>query len=365
MSTFSQNHSPALAQGALVEPIQRSARIDWVDYAKGICIIFVVMMHTTLGVEKLVGETGWMHHVVAFAQPFRMPDFFLISGLFLANVIDRNWRLYLDRKVLHFFYFYLLWVVIQFSFKAPFLYFDGLTSAEIASQLALTLVQPFGTLWFIYLLPIFFITTKLLKKLPWQWLIGIAALLQIAPIHTGWITLDEFASRYVFFVTGYLLAPKLFQAARWAMDHSRFAVMALMTWAIVNGALVFGNLSDLPIISLGLGFAGALAIVFSAALLSMLRWTKFLRYLGENSIVVYLAFFLPMVVTRMALARLVPELDVGTMAFIGTSVAVISPVVFYKLTQISGWGGFLFKRPNWAKFDQPNNRRKTTMQPAE
>src|SRR5205085_9048453 len=27
------------------------ARIDWVDYAKGICIIMVVMMHSVLGVE--------------------------------------------------------------------------------------------------------------------------------------------------------------------------------------------------------------------------------------------------------------------------------------------------------------------------
>ncbi len=28
-----------------------SERIDWVDYAKGICIVMVVMMHSTLGVE--------------------------------------------------------------------------------------------------------------------------------------------------------------------------------------------------------------------------------------------------------------------------------------------------------------------------
>jgi len=27
---------------------------------------------------------------MAFAKPFRMPDFFLISGLFLARVIDRS-----------------------------------------------------------------------------------------------------------------------------------------------------------------------------------------------------------------------------------------------------------------------------------
>src|SRR5712675_1715353 len=94
-------------------------RVDWVDYAKGFCIVFVVMMHSTLGVEQAAGHEGWLHTVVAFAKPFRMPDFFLISGLFLAQVIDRDWRTYLDRKVVHFAYFYVLWMTIQFVFKAP------------------------------------------------------------------------------------------------------------------------------------------------------------------------------------------------------------------------------------------------------
>src|SRR5207247_1166787 len=85
-------------------------RIDWVDYAKGFCIVMVVMMHSTLGVEAALGREGFMHYLVAFAKPFRMPDFFLISGLFLARVVDRDWRGYADRKVVHFAYFYLLWV---------------------------------------------------------------------------------------------------------------------------------------------------------------------------------------------------------------------------------------------------------------
>src|SRR6266702_5914223 len=94
-------------------------RVDWVDYAKGFCIVMVVMMHSTLGVEAALGREGWLHYAVAFAKPFRMPDFFLISGLFLARVIDRDWRTYLDRKVVHFAYFYVLWVTLQFAFKAP------------------------------------------------------------------------------------------------------------------------------------------------------------------------------------------------------------------------------------------------------
>ena len=97
----------------------KNERVDWVDYAKGICIVMVVMMHSVLGVEKAAGQDRLHALVVEFAKPFRMPDFFLISGLFLPLVIDRDWRTYLDRKVVHFAYFYVLWVTIQFGFKAP------------------------------------------------------------------------------------------------------------------------------------------------------------------------------------------------------------------------------------------------------
>src|SRR6266849_9413452 len=121
-------------------------RVDWVDYAKGFCIVFVVMMHSTLGVEQAAGEQGWLHAAVAFAKPFRMPDFFLISGLFLARVIDRDWRDYLDRKVVHFAYFYVLWVTIQFAFKAP-MFAAELGWRGVGTAYLEAFIEPFGTLW--------------------------------------------------------------------------------------------------------------------------------------------------------------------------------------------------------------------------
>src|SRR5207253_8500536 len=140
-------------------------RVDWVDYAKGFCIVMVVMMHSTLGVEAAAGQQSWMHHLVAFAKPFRMPDFFLISGLFLARVVDRDWRTYLDRKVVHFAYFYVLWVTIQFAFKAPS--FAAESDWRHVGLLYLeSFIEPFGTLWFIYLLPVFFVVTKLSRRAP-------------------------------------------------------------------------------------------------------------------------------------------------------------------------------------------------------
>src|SRR5262245_55874544 len=139
-------------------------RVDWVDYAKGFFIIMVVCSHSTLGFEAEAGREGFIHYVVAFATPFRMPDFFLISGLFLARVIDRDWRTYLDRKVVHFVYFYLLWTAIQFAVKAPvFVQEHGpLGTLWLYAE---SFIEPFGTLWFIYLLPIFFVVTKLARIL--------------------------------------------------------------------------------------------------------------------------------------------------------------------------------------------------------
>src|SRR5438874_7943634 len=137
-------------------------RIDWVDYAKGICIVMVVMMHSVLGVEKAADQTGFMHALVAFAKPFRMPDFFLISGVFLWVVIDRDWLTYLDRKVVHFAYFYVLGLTNQFSFKAPSFAAES-GWAHVGLLYLKSFIEPFGTLWFIYLLPMFFVVTKLTR----------------------------------------------------------------------------------------------------------------------------------------------------------------------------------------------------------
>ena len=69
-----------------MQATERSGRIAWVDYAKGFCIILVVMMHSTLGVEAALGAKNWLHEAVIFAKPFRIPAFFLMSGLLVGEI---------------------------------------------------------------------------------------------------------------------------------------------------------------------------------------------------------------------------------------------------------------------------------------
>lgn len=320
-----------------------AARIDWVDYAKGICIVMVVMMHSVLGVEAAAGQNGFMHAVVMFAKPFRMPDFFLISGLFLAVVIDRDWRTYLDRKVVHFAYFYVLWVTIQFGFKATGLAAE--TNWLHAGYLYLeSFIEPFGTLWFIYLLPIFFVVTKLSRGLPPVAIWLVAAALEMARVATGWTVIDEFCSRFIYFYSGYLFASYVFTLSDSARAKPSLALIGLALWALVNGALVSTGNSDWPVVSLALGFAGAGAIIVAGTLLSRMQWLNFLRYCGEHSIVIYLAFFLPMATTRTLLLHSGLAADVGLVSLIVTVAGIVGAVAIWR-SALALRADFLFERP--------------------
>src|SRR5689334_25317429 len=138
-----------------------SRRMSWVDMAKGLSIILVVAMYSAYNTGEYTGATGFLHYFIAFATPFRMPEFFLISGLFLSQVIARPWQRYADRRVIHYFYFYALWAFIMIVLKVGIF---SRAPVEMLRELALALVEPYGVLWFIYMLAIFGIAAKLL----WQ-----------------------------------------------------------------------------------------------------------------------------------------------------------------------------------------------------
>ncbi len=349
-------------------------RVDWVDVAKGVCILFVVMMHSTLGVQELTGETSWMGTLVTWAHPFRMPDFFFIAGLFLMRTIDAPWQRYLDRKVVHFAYFYVLWMVIQIAIKHGALTGDPLGSVHLMVQ---ALYQPFGTLWFVYMLPIFFLVVRFTRSVPVLVMLAIGAALEIAPISTGYLLIDEFASRFVYFYAGYALANYAFALADKAAARPLWGVAGLAVWAVINTAAVFTevqimgetySIAHLPVASLLLGGLGALAVVSFAAMVVQTFAGRLFSYAGARSIVIYLAFFLPMVIAREGAFRLGLIQDTGLLSTVTTVIAVFTPLLGYWIIQsIKPFGvfRFLFERPSWASIDRDAKPSRVGIAPAE
>jgi uncharacterized membrane protein YcfT len=274
-----------------------------------------------------------------------MPDFFLISGLFLASRIDRPWRAYLDTKVVHFAYFYVLWLTIQFALKAPGMIAEQGAVQTLESYLV-SFIEPFGTLWFIYLLAVFFVATKLMRGVaPWLVFAGAAALHMLAP-QTGFTLPDEFASRFVFFYTGYALAPLVFRLASDIASHPRALVAgALLVWAAAEAAAVYSGVADMPVLELVVSYIGIGAVVALSVVLTGTASSRVLGYCGLHSIAIYLAFTLFMGPVRAVALKITDGEHGALVALAATLAGVAGSLILRRLVQGTPLG-FLFTRPD-------------------
>lgn len=342
-------------------------RVEWIDVAKGICIFLVVMLHTNYYVEEDHGyRHGWLSHVVDFAKPFRMPDFFLLSGLLLGRVINRPWRSYLDTKVVHFLYFFVLWEAILFAFfNVRASWKNDWSNADLLPGLFLrdVFVESSFPLWFIHSLPIYFLVTRLIRTWSPILVIGILLVLHsFTMIHYGEMhqksfVLQQFCVRYIYFYSGFLFAPLVFRMAEWACAHRAGAIGYLLLWSFINQwAVAPQEFAELPLISVALGYAGAFAVIVFACLVSQLSLFSWLHYLGKNSIVVYLSFMIPMVAINRAASSLIA--DIGTVALITTAGSILASVLFFRLSQGTPLE-FLYRRPEWAKVASTSATRKS------
>jgi len=349
-------------------------RYDWVDAAKGISIILVVMMYAAYNVGKYTGEVGILHYVIGFATPFRMPEFFLISGLFLSQVIDRDWKRYGDRRMLHYFYFYAVWAAVDIVLKVGI---AGRDPAGMLSGLALAIVEPYGVLWFIYMLGVFSAAAKLVRQfaMPHWLVLGIAALLQMAHIESASYAVTQFCAYFVFFYLGFVAAPLVFRIVGSAQHRPGLAIAGLALWALVEAYLVFwpggtphplamemGYAAFAPL-HLALAIAGAVALCVLGSLAMRFSSMEWLRWLGEHSLVVYLAFTLPMSAVRIIAMRSGVE-NTSLLSCLVLTTSIVAPVLLYLLVRRTGIGLLLFERPAWAHLPGTPGSRSVAVAPA-
>ncbi len=170
------------------------------------------------------------------------------------------------------------------------------------------------------------------------------SLLEAAHIQTGCTAIDEFCARFVYFYSGYLCAEYVFALSDRARARPALALAGLALWALANGGLVYFGSSEWPLVSLLLGLSGACAIIVIGTLLARAHRLDFLRFCGEHSIVIYLAFFLPMAATRTLLLRAGPIHDIGTISLIVTIAGVLGALAIWRIALAAG-ANFLFERP--------------------
>ncbi|MDO8288136.1 MAG: acyltransferase family protein [Parvibaculum sp.] len=321
-------------------------RVNWVDAVKGLTIILVVMKHTTYGTAVALGDTPYYFNLLCeWTIPFRMPLFFLVAGLFARKALFAPRRQFIDSKILHFLYFYLLWSFIQIGIKIAMPH-EGAWDVTY-KDLLLIPFEPFGLLWFIYALAIFFAFMRFARDVRPAIVIGFASALYFTRLHTGWTMPDETAQRFIYFVLGVYGAPYVFALADWAIAHARNAVLTGIALLALVAAIAFTPAIEWRALELTAALLGASGAIILVAVAAARGYAKPLSFIGSRSLYIFLAFFLPMAITR------VLEIQMGfhnaDLVTLGELVMAISvPLIVQHLLRSTPLR-FLFERPDALK----------------
>ncbi|PPI25989.1 acyltransferase [Rathayibacter sp. AY1B5] len=276
------------------------ARITWVDTAKGIAIILVALAHsvqwtTTAG----IAPDSW-NDINLLLITFRMPLFFLASGLFAGSVLTRSWSELWRSRLSLLVWAFLLWSVVRFLF---FLVVPNPGGTDESDPLALLLqpVMPHNGLWFLYALTIFFVAAKLAQgRIDWRVQIGIATAIAVVwyavrsstSEGTGNIAWDGMARYLMFFLLGLYLrnAVIAFVERRGIVSGLGFGVLFLVLAGVILAARV-----RFPLLTIGLVVVSVLAVLAGlvvARFLSNRRGAGWITFIGRNTLPVYVVHVL-------------------------------------------------------------------------
>lgn len=71
--------------------ILKEKRFTWIDYLRGVAIILVVYHHVRVGIERsniIVPQILVDANMIFYS--FRMPLFFILSGIFISKAFQKN-----------------------------------------------------------------------------------------------------------------------------------------------------------------------------------------------------------------------------------------------------------------------------------
>jgi len=153
------------------------ARLSWLDTARGIAIVLVVLHHSVLFTAAAgVAHPAWVH-VNGALNTFRMPLFFFVSGLLAAGAVRRDWRALLGGRVLLLVWVYVLWSLLSGVWfrVVP----DVRERGEEWSALPWSVLTADTPIWYLYALALFLVVGRAGRGLPTWALLGATGVLSL------------------------------------------------------------------------------------------------------------------------------------------------------------------------------------------
>jgi uncharacterized membrane protein YcfT len=310
-----------------------TGRVSWVDYAKGISILLVVIHHSMFRDANSSMYNEYILFINDLMQNMRMPLFFFVSGIFIHSALKKKFGDFFKFKVIHLLYIYVLWSVIRYLMSnVPEHLLSGGSSGDLFSILKI-FYQPPGTLWFIYALAIFIFVTRTVQKKPYLALsISIMLFLLASFYNPGGFFFEKVLTYYPYYLLGFILSKKTIKQA--AKVHAGYISLPVIFFTIITTLNIF-NLNDGRPTFLLVSCGGIISGIVLAVFLSKLSIFSWVQYVGQNTLPIYLMHFFPVGVLRAILPNVIPGQTLLAVSIMVIS-AVTLPLIVMKITKKLG-----------------------------
>lgn len=343
-------------QKAFNTSILEKKRHVWIDYLRGIVIILVVYHHAFLGIERSgIAVPKLVINANMAAYSFRMPLFFIFSGLFTSlSLCTKSVRSIVWSKFNLLFYPYIIWSVIQITLQLVFSRYTN-TDSSYLDYLSI-FYQPKRLAQFWYLPALFnstmvfvFIKSNFKIKSSHHFLLGILLFL-LAPFVNEISMISNWMRFYVFLVIGdvlshFLLNKEIQHKLKKPVYFLGFIPLFIIAQyyyfdiigvrSLENDSASLGiNYTNYIITELGflmISLVGCATFILLSFLIEKWNRWKWLRIVGFHSLYIYIMHVIIVGFVRVFLMKVFGIHNYITILLTAVTLGLTIPIIFYNL----------------------------------
>lgn len=280
---------------------EKSSRYLWMDILRGSAILLVINLHTyavlSLKYDQLSPQIG---EIVRLTTPFRMPLLMFLSGLLVYRSLQKGAFLSLRGKLENILYPYYVWSFIMlglFFLREVFLH-----KPSEATLAGVIMMEPLFHLWYLKYLFFFYVAHVVLKPVNKTVILAISAALFLATMDTDW---DRVTRLFMFFSIGVAIGQRLEQFSTLIRQKPSLSISAIALLLLTF--MLFSDRSSVdPILSV-LAILIIIPLIRVFMLIDDWRLAKPLVFIGQNSIVYYLAHMPLAMILPLTFQNIIPE----------------------------------------------------------
>ena len=332
-------------------------RYKWIDYARGIAIALVVYRHAFEGIKRAgfaIDHYMFLEYANVFFFSFRMPLFFIVSGVFVAgSLYKRGLAKFFVNKCKVILYPYFLWGTLQITLQLIF-------GSYLSSQRSIThyfnlfyLPREVDQFWYLYALfnvsvLYAFIKVKLRFTHIYQLVLGLVLYLISAyntqhHIDLGFV--NDICHYYIFFALGDALSNYIRSAksetffASWKLFYVLLPlfIAAQLYFLLVNmqhnsDKYVYVEYYQ-PFMYLLIALIGCALVMNISFMLQQRSAADWIRRMGFYSLYIYVCHVMVTSSTRIVLSKFLGIDNVVVLLAVCIVLGIIVPILLYTVAQ--------------------------------